>query len=550
MKKLRSNYGRAFTLVELMGVMAIIGILAAVTLPSMISKIESARTENEDANLQEIARALVEGIKRQGQFPDPAGSWTSIAQNYTSLGANALANALPNNDAPDNNPRRIIFSDALTDYLGGTFTQPAMGRPAPGVGVGLIIYILSSSKDGVPLSTGVIPPADIANWTKTFIATNGYTPAPTSVFGAGNERRGEFLHVKAQDVRSLFCAVTLTDFPIPIEGQTTSSGSGFTPNTPYQGQAAGCSFNFTAPSPNGAVVVGFETAPPTTTTDVAVGSKSMIPRIGTNTTGLAGVIPPPDRNIASLNARNTLAAKLLTAPPAPYAAAAGATNAAAAAAAIAAENIDTYVSQTVPLPSGLTTLKNTYNSAKSASDRAQAAADAEKIRDPANATDPDNATLDSTADVASQATASAEAAYNTALAASSAQSTANANALQTANASAVNAARIESVNSGATPQSVASAAANAAANAAAAQVVTTPATFSMTIAQPPWWTIAGLTGQQMPTVGNNQTFYVLKGTTLALYIAGAALPAAPILTVQINADSKFEYFNGSWTRVD
>jgi hypothetical protein len=54
----------------------------------------------------------------------------------------------------------------------------------------------------------------------------------------------------------------------------------------------------------------------------------------------------------------------------------------------------------------------------------------------------------------------------------------------------------------------------------------------------------------MPTVGNSQTFYVLRGTTLALYAAEDAIPAAPILTVQINADSKFEYFNSSWTRVD
>jgi hypothetical protein len=449
---------------------------------------------------------------------------------------------------PIGNPRRIVFSDALTIYLGGTYTQPATGRLVPAVGDSLIIYILSSSKNGVPLSTGIILPSDIANWTKAFNATNGYIPVPTSVFGAGNERRGEFLHVKAIDVRSLFCSVTLTDFPIPTRGQTTSSGSGFTPNTPYQGQAAGCSFNFTAPAPADAVVVGFDIDPPTATTDVAVGSKTMILRTSEPTTS-GGVIPPPDRNIASLNARNTLAAKLLTAPPAPYAAAAGAADAAAAVAAIRDANIGELVNSTVPAPT-LTTLQNTYNSAKVASDAAQAAAEAEKIRDPANETAPDNATLDSTAAAASQATASAKAAYDTDLAASEAQTTANANALQTANASAVNAATAESVSTGATPQSVASAAANAAANAAAAQVVTTPATFSMTIAQPPWWTIAGLTGQQMPTVGNSQTFYVLKGTTLALYVAGAALPAAPILTVQINADSKFEYFNGSWTRVD
>ena len=523
--------------------MAIIGILAAVTLPSMISKIESARTENEDANLQEIARALTEGIKRQGQFPDPAGSWTSIAQNYTSLGANALANALPNNDAPNNNPRRIIFSDALTAYLGGTFTQAAMGRPAPAVGASLIIYILSSSKDGVPLSTGVIPPADIANWTKTFNPTNGYIPAPTSVFGDG--RRGEFLHVKTMDVRSLFCAVTLTDFPIPTGGQTTSSGSGFTPNTPYQGQAAGCSFNFIAPAPAGAVVVGFETDPPTVTTNVAVGSKTMIPRTGAPTTS-GGVIPPADRNIASLNARNTLAANLLNGP---YAAASGATNAAAALAAITGANINTNVSAIVPKPTGLANLEVTYNSAKVASDAAQAASDAEKIRDPDNATAPDNLTLDSTAAAASQATASALTALQTAQAASSAQTTANANALQDASASAIRAADTE-FKSGGTPQSIASAAANAAANAVAAQVVTSPATFSMTIDLPPYWSIGTLDRQRMPDVGNSQTFYVLKGTTLALYAAGAAFPADPILRVQINADSKFEYFNGSWTRVD
>ena len=263
----------------------------------------------------------------------------------------------------------------------------------------------------------------------------------------------------------------------------------------------------------------------------------MIPRTGATTTGLAGVIPPPDRNIASLNARNTLAANLLNGP---YAAAAGAPDAAAAAAAIAAENINTLVNSTVPAPTGLTTLQSTYNSAKVASDAAIAAAQA----------DPENTEKASQAAAASQATASALAALETAQAAAIDQATANANALQTANASAVNAATAESVSTGATPQSVASAAANAAANAAAAQVVTSPADFSMTIDQPPWWLIGTLAGQQMPSVGNNQIFYVIKGTALTLYATGAALPAAPNLTVQINADSKFEYFNGSWTRVD
>jgi hypothetical protein len=79
------------------------------------------------------------------------------------------------------------------------------------------------------------------------------------------------------------------------------------------------------------------------------------------------------------------------------------------------------------------------------------------------------------------------------------------------------------------------------------------AQFQLNLPDPPWWDIAPpilLGGQQMPANANNQAFYVIKGTTLTLYAAAAALPAAPILTLQINADSAFQYCNGAWTRVD
>jgi hypothetical protein len=86
----------------------------------------------------------------------------------------------------------------------------------------------------VPLSTGVILPANIANWTKAFDTTLGYIPAPTSVFGAANERKGEFLHVKALDVRSLLCRVDLTDTAAPetIAAFTvTTPGTGYPPSS-------------------------------------------------------------------------------------------------------------------------------------------------------------------------------------------------------------------------------------------------------------------------------------------------------------------------------
>ena len=550
----------AFTLIELLGVMAIIGILSAVVLPPMIAKIEEANSVGEDANLEEIARALVAGIKATGTIPNPnlgpvsvpgdpptwtAGSWTAIAANYCSLAGYSLLNT-----RPANNQRQIVLSAGLAAYIaqnGGSYATDADGWPAA-LGNDMEIYILSSTKDGVGLMSG-IPAADIKNWSKIYNTTTGRVEVPATILGAGNTTKGEFLHVKTIDVRSLFCAVTLTDFPIPTGGQTISSGSGFTPNTSYQGQAAGCSFNFTAPAYDGAVVVGFNIAPiatPTAATGVAVGSKSQIQRSGATTTGLMGVIPPADRNIASLNARNTLAANLLSGP---YAEASGAPNAAAALDAIRDADIDEDVNSTVPAPAGLTTLRNTYNSAKVASDAAQAAAEAEKIRDPANETDPDNSTLESTAAVTLQATASAKDALETAETYSSAQITANANALAAASANAKTAADAE-FNSGGTPQSIASAAANAAANAAAAQVFTSPADFAINITQPPSWLIGALVQKQMPNAGNSQTFYVIKGTTLTLYADDLVQIPAPILTVQINADNKFEYFNRSWTRVD
>jgi len=79
------------------------------------------------------------------------------------------------------------------------------------------------------------------------------------------------------------------------------------------------------------------------------------------------------------------------------------------------------------------------------------------------------------------------------------------------------------------------------------------AQFQLNLPDPPWWDISPpviLGVQQMPDDTNTQAFYVIKGTSLSLYASGAAAPGALILTVQINADSSFQYCNGAWTRVD
>jgi type II secretory pathway pseudopilin PulG len=403
--------------------MAIIGILSAVILPSMISKIEEANSVGEDAKLEEIARALVAGIKAGGTIPNPnltpynanGGGWGDIAENYTTLTGDTVnpgtlhyvfAEVTQNDCA-----RRVYLDDQFMTYLvaasgagvNGVFQTPAAGWPEQAGGlylanIPLRMYIVSSSKKDLSLScqanqagTGTVPSpqpapgygagliADLQNWVKTVQPENspnaGSIMVPGSIAqwgtAAGTQyRRGEFLNVKVVDLRPLFCRVELTDFASPINAAVTVAGGGVTPyvSAAVVGNQLGYDFRFNTAIVGGVGNVG----------NVCGSTKQLITR--------------------------------------PYAIP-------------AAGNLD----------------------------------------------DPATPNEDPTAQ------------------------------------------------------------------------------FQLNLPDPPWWDIAPpilLGGQQMPANANNQAFYVIKGTTLTLYAAAAALPAAPILTLQINADSAFQYCNGAWTRVD
>ena len=58
-----------FTLLELIGVMAVIAILSAAVLPGAIDLIRTQRAVNEGAELPKIAEALKRGMLREQVFP-------------------------------------------------------------------------------------------------------------------------------------------------------------------------------------------------------------------------------------------------------------------------------------------------------------------------------------------------------------------------------------------------------------------------------------------------------------------------------------------------
>ena len=225
---------RAFTLIELLGVMAIIGILSAVVLPPLISKIEDANSVGEDANLEEIARALVAGIKAQGRIPNPtsnptaADGWAAMATNYSVLGTNELIRSILT--STNDTVRRYFLSPALTNFLATNYATPARGWSTNNFTNGpLYLMLVSVSKDGLLFGSGCTTNNNMAsnnvlflqNWAKTNNSAGRVEVNNLAIVGniAGTTNRwtnrGEFLHVKVVDLKQLFCRVELTDTACP-----------------------------------------------------------------------------------------------------------------------------------------------------------------------------------------------------------------------------------------------------------------------------------------------------------------------------------------------
>jgi type II secretory pathway pseudopilin PulG len=241
-------------LIELIGVLAIMGILASMTVPPIIRQIRQAQSGNEEANLNEVARAIVEGIKATGTIPNPnvvannAVGWFTLAQPYTALSQDAFLNVFPDNPSTE---RRYYLDPAFDAYLAGTYTTPPAGFPAAGFPVGALRILIVSSSRGIsnPADAAVDPvlpgnaganlpqPDQLAlrNWNKVFAGGVVAVPLlPNNPFSALWTGKGEYLHVKTVDLRPLFCKVTLIDTAAPedIAGFNIAvAGVGYTPSS-------------------------------------------------------------------------------------------------------------------------------------------------------------------------------------------------------------------------------------------------------------------------------------------------------------------------------
>ena len=260
---------RGLSLIELIGVLAIMGILASMTVPPILRQIRQAQSGNEEANLNEVARAIVEGIKATGTIPNPntgasdSGGWATISLPYTALGTNQLLYVTGTNV---DQQRRMLLSGGLTNYfstntINPPFTTPASGWPTNAFPDDLQFVLVSSSREDLLLScsasnnlasNGVVW---LKNWVKQ--ATNGiYFATNTAIIGGiANStgtwtNKGEFLHVKTVDLRPLFCRVELIDTAAPVVVDMANPGSGYT-STPSPTNINGTTINYQTNVTNG-----------------------------------------------------------------------------------------------------------------------------------------------------------------------------------------------------------------------------------------------------------------------------------------------------------
>ncbi|HVR35840.1 MAG TPA: prepilin-type N-terminal cleavage/methylation domain-containing protein [Methylomirabilota bacterium] len=188
--------GRGFTLLELVGVLAVVAILAAVLLPSVIRQMDQAAWTRETADLDTMAGALEQSILRSKRIPG-----------YTGIpGVMAAELALPVN-AITTNPRRheraflvdpnLRINDAVLPYTQTVSTAISAPESAR-------LMIVSSLSQALPVASGILASNEFNDIWNTAENTKPAT-------WTGWSGKGEDLRIKKINLEPMFHRIMLVN---------------------------------------------------------------------------------------------------------------------------------------------------------------------------------------------------------------------------------------------------------------------------------------------------------------------------------------------------
>jgi type II secretory pathway pseudopilin PulG len=186
----------AFTLIEAMGVVAVIAVLAAVLAPSVIRRVDRAASTRETAELQAIADSYTQYVLRTKTVPGP-NTWASVVASEMSVPVSTIATNM-------RRYARVFLIDTNLNINGSglPYTQTTNGTTAKPANARLLF--VSALAGALPIASGVPSGAEFnAIWN----TAEGAKPSTwTSWAGSGDD-----LRIKRLNLEPLFHRLILVN---------------------------------------------------------------------------------------------------------------------------------------------------------------------------------------------------------------------------------------------------------------------------------------------------------------------------------------------------